>query len=53
MSWEYYVVPALFWVAAAIIGVGVVVATAMVIRAVWDLICFDCGLGKYKEKDND
>jgi len=53
MSWEYYVIPTLFWVAAAIIGVGVVVATAMVIRAVWDLIQFDCGLGKYKEKDND
>lgn len=53
MSWEYYVFPAVFWVAAAVVGVGLVVATAMVIRAVWDLICFDCKLGKYKEKSDD
>ena len=53
MSWEYYVVPTLFWFGLAVVGVGVVVATAMVFRAVWDLICFDCKLGKYKEKDND
>lgn len=53
MSWEYYIVPSLFWVAAAVIGVGLVVGFAMLIRAVWDLICFDCKLGKYKENDND
>ena len=42
MSWEYYIVPALFWVAAAVIGVGFVVGIAMVIGAVRDLIKLEC-----------
>lgn len=42
MSWEYYVIPTLFWVGAAVIGVGFVVGIAMVISAVRDLIKLEC-----------
>jgi hypothetical protein len=53
MGFEFYIFPVLFWVAAAIIGVGVIVAFALLIHAVYDLMCFDCKIGKYKEKSDD
>lgn len=45
MSWEYYIVPTLFWFGMAVLGVGLVVAGAMFISTVRDLINL--------EKDND
>lgn len=42
MSWEFYIVPSLFWFGLAVLGVGFVVAVGMVIRAVRDLIKLEC-----------
>jgi hypothetical protein len=42
MSWEYYIVPSLFWFGLAVASVGLIVGVAMVVRAVRDLINLEC-----------
>ena len=45
MSWEYYIVPSLFWFGLAVMSVGLVVGVAVFVRMVRDLINL--------EQDND